>query len=46
MRKSMLKRKHDIAHNFVYWNGSSCQVFFYRLFFKHAALAAHCEKQG
>jgi len=34
VRKSMLKRKHDIAHNFVWWNGSSCQFVFTIVFYR------------
>jgi hypothetical protein len=42
----MVKRKHDIAQNFVWWNGSSCQFVSTIVFSPHTALAAHCEQQG
>ena len=40
VRKSMLKRKHDIAHNFVWWNGSSCQFVFTSVFFTAHSLGS------
>ena len=40
VRKSMVKRKHDIAQNFVWWNGSSCQLVFTIVFFTAHSLGS------
>ena len=44
--KVNVKNKHHIAHNFVWWNGSSCQVFALVFFCAHSLGTSTAKGEG